>query len=215
MLILYIMTSNLEWEEPIELTKHFFAVILCLPVLCCLLCACSSGSLLTEDTFLERYNALDGAQQLQAADALAKEEDAFLGHAYFLSPGEGETYLMTLYINRETTELQACSLLYARLEEAAESPSLAALLSRMTQAFTGEDAQVCEEALKKAGALGTPGSGSASPYEWNGFYLEQEPVAFGWKFTVTRTDGSSLLNGEVALPTSQPAQNSPSSMAAE
>ncbi len=189
--------------------KHFFAVILCLPALCCLLCACSGASPLTEETFLERYNALDGAQQLQASDALAKEEEAFIGHAYFLSPTEGETYLLILSIDRETAALHACSLLYARLEAAKDDAYFAALQSRITQAFTGEDAQACEEALKQAGMLGTAASSGTSPYEWNGFRLEQEPVALGQKFTITRTDSASSEE-TAALSAPQSAQASAS-----
>ena len=37
-----------------------------------LLCACTDAEFLTEETFLNRFNALDETQQLNARDALAK-----------------------------------------------------------------------------------------------------------------------------------------------
>ena len=94
--------------------KRFFKMTPCLLILMSLLlCACTDAEFLTEETFLNRFNALDETQQLNARDALAKEEDTFIGHSYFLSPKGDETYMLCLQIDKESAELKACSLLYA------------------------------------------------------------------------------------------------------
>ena len=131
--------------------KRFFKMTPCLLILMSLLlCACTDAEFLTEETFLNRFNALDETQQLNARDALAKEEDTFIGHSYFLSPKGDETYMLCLQIDKESAELKACSLLYARMGDEESDTFFAALASRTAQAFTGQSAQACDGALKKA-----------------------------------------------------------------
>lgn len=167
--------------------KRFFIILPCfLLLLSLLLCACTDANFLTEETFLNRFNALDETQQLKPTDALAKEEDTFIGHSYFLSPKGDETYLLCLQIDRESSELKACSLLYARLEDEESDTFFASLASRIAQAFTGHSAQACEGALKKAGILGAAKAGEdeSQPLEWNGFRIWKEKISLGYKMTI-------------------------------
>lgn len=187
LLILYIMTTLSDRKERIDFMKRFFMIAPCLFILLSLLfCACTDAEFLTEETFLNRFNALDETQQLKAEDALAKEEDAFIGHSYFLSPKGDETYLLNLYIDKETAKLKSCSLLYARLDDEESDAYFAALVSRTAQAFTGYSAPDCEDALKKAGIIG---AAKADPddiqtLEWNGFRIKKETISLGQKMTI-------------------------------
>lgn len=187
LLILYIMTTLSDRKERIDFMKRFFMIAPCLLILLSLLfCACTDAEFLTEETFLNRFNALDETQQLKAEDALAKEEDAFIGHSYFLSHKGDETYLLNLYIDKETAELKSCSLLYARLDDEESDAYFAALVSRTAQAFTGYSAPDCEDALKKAGIIG---AAKADPddiqtLEWNGFRIKKETISLGQKMTI-------------------------------
>lgn len=158
--------------------KRFFKMTPCLLILMSLLlCACTDAEFLTEETFLNRFNALDETQQLNARDALAKEEDTFIGHSYFLSPKGDETYMLCLQIDKESAELKACSLLYARMGDEESDTFFAALASRTAQAFTGQSAQACDGALKKAGVLGAArdeANAAGESLEWNGFRISKE-----------------------------------------
>ena len=158
--------------------KRFFKMTPCLLILMSLLlCACTDAEFLTEETFLNRFNALDETQQLNARDALAKEEDTFIGHSYFLSPKGDETYMLCLQIDKESAELKACSLLYARMGEEESDTFVAALASRTAQAFTGQSAQACDGALKKAGVLGAArdeANAAGESLEWNGFRISKD-----------------------------------------
>lgn len=151
-----------------------------------LLCGCTDANFLTEETFLTRFNALDETQQLNATDALAKEEEDFIGRSYFLAPKGEETCLLTLQIDKETAELKACSLLYARLEDEESVSHFTTLVSRTAQAFTGHSAQECEQALKKTGILGaeTETAEQSQTLEWNGFRIKKERISLGQKMTI-------------------------------
>lgn len=167
--------------------KRFYRILPCLLLLfSLLLCACADAGFLTEETFLTRFNALDEAYQLKPDDALAKEEDDFIGRSYFLAPKGDEAYLLTLQIDKETAELTSCSLLYARLEDEESASLFTALISRAAQAFTGHSAQECEQALKEAGILGaeTAEANSGQALEWNGFRFKQEAISLGQKMTI-------------------------------
>ena len=167
--------------------KRFFRVFPCLLILLSLLlCACTDAKFLTEETFLARFNAPDETQQLNAGDALAKEEDTFIGRSYFLSPKGDETYLLCLQIDKESAELKACSLLYACMGDEESDTFFAALASRTLQAFTGQSAQACDGALKKAGVLGAAQDEVAppEPLEWNGFRISREKISLGYCMTV-------------------------------
>lgn len=168
--------------------KRFFKMTPCLLILMSLLlCACTDAEFLTEETFLNRFNALDETQQLNARDALAKEEDTFIGHSYFLSPKGDETYMLCLQIDKESAELKACSLLYARMGDEESDTFFSALASRTAQAFTGQSAQACDGALKKAGVLGAArdeANAAGESLEWNGFRISKEKISLGYRMTI-------------------------------
>lgn len=197
LLILYIMTTKTNRKGFLVFMKRFFTILPCFFLLCSLLlCGCTKADFLTEETFLTRFNASGEAPQLKAEDALAKEEEAFIGRSFFLTPKGDETYLLTLQIDKETAELRACSLLYARLEDEESASYFTALVSRTAQAFTGHSAQECEQALKEAGILGAEkadGQNNQS-LEWNGFRFQRETVSLGQKMTIEtiRKDSPSL-----------------------
>lgn len=183
--------------------KRFFKMTPCLLILLSLLlCACTDAKFLTEETFLTRFNALDEAQQLNAGDALAKEEDTFIGHSYFLSPKGDETYLLCLQIDKESAELKACSLLYARMGDEESDTFFAALASRTAQAFTGQSAQACDGALKKAGVLGAAQDEAAptEPLEWNGFRISREKISLGYRMTIETIEKEQTRASDTAAP---------------
>lgn len=198
MLILYIITTQNIAKELIGFMKRIGKVLPCfLLVFSLLLCACTQAEFLTEETFLARFNALDESQRLKADAALAKEEADFIGRSYFLAPRGDETYLLTLQIDKETAELNACSLLYARLEDEENASHFTALVSRTAQAFTGHSAQDCENALKKAGILGAEKADgkNGQTLEWNGFRIKKEPISLGQKMTIETIDNVSSSKG--------------------
>lgn len=162
-----------------------------------LLCACTEAEFLTEETFLSRFNALDESQQLKAEAALAKEEADFIGRSYFLAPKGDESYLLTLQIDKETAELNSCSLLYARLADEESASHFTALVSRVAQAFTGHSAQACENALKEAGILGAEKEGeeNGAALEWNGFCIKKKPISLGQKMTIETIGNVSVSGG--------------------
>ena len=95
--------------------------------------------------------------------------------------------MLCLQIDKESAELKACSLLYARMGDEESDTFFAALASRTAQAFTGQSAQACDGALKKAGGLGAArdeANAAGESLEWNGFRISKEKISLGYRMTI-------------------------------